>query len=348
MSVLGSFIYKETLHLVRDKRTMLIAILLPMVLVVLFGFAISTEVNHIRFVVAASLWNDDVRQLTEKLSASELLDYKGAASVDEAELLLRRGKIEAAIVFNSDGGAQVIADASNPNNAQTVSAYVGGILSSGPSDELLPVTHMLYNPQMKSSYNFVPGILGLILILICAILTSISIVREKEHGTMELLLVSPVKPIYIIIGKIVPYFFLACIDLAGVLLLSKFVLGVPMNGSMAGIIVVSLVYVALSLALGLLISTLASSQIVALIISAALMLIPLMMFSGMLFDTSSMPKVLQWISAAVPARWYIDAMKRLMVQGVSFPYVMKDLTILCGMMVAFLAVSLKKFNDKLE
>ena len=198
---------------------------------------------------------------------------------------------------------------------------------------------------MKSAYNFVPGIMGLIFIVICAIMTSVSIVREKETGTMEVLLVSPIR---IVFAKMIPYFALSCLNLVSILLLARFVLDVPMSGSVAGIVCLSLLYLALALALGLFISTISDRQVTALVISAMLMLMPLIMLSGMVFPIENMPGVLRLLSCVVPARWYIDAIRKLMIEGLPFAAVLGDFLILSVMTVLLVVIALKKFNDKLE
>ena len=244
---------------------------------------------------------------------------------------------------------QFIMDASNTNVAQAGAGYLSNILGGALQESTsLVETHMLFNPQMKSAFNFVPGIMGMIFILICAMLTSVSIVREKETGTMDVLLVSPARPLQIILAKMVPFFVLSCINLTTILLLAHYVLGIPMTGNLGSIIMISLVYLALSLALGLLVSTIASSQIVALLISAAVMLMPIVMLSGMMFPIENMPAVIKPISAIVPARWYIDAMRKLMIQGAPLGMILKDFVILIIMTIGLIAIALKNFKDKLE
>ena len=201
---------------------------------------------------------------------------------------------------------------------------------------------------MKSAYNFVPAIMGMLLMLICAMMTSISIVREKEKGTMEVLLVSPVKPLMIIIAKAVPYFILALAILCTILLMSRFVLDVPLQGSVFWIVTVSLIYILLALSLGLLISNIAQTQLVALLLSAMVLLMPIVMLSGMLFPIESMPKILQWISAIVPPRYYIAAMRKLMIMGVGIGEVLHEVVILSIMTAALLTLALAKFNKRLE
>ena len=209
-------------------------------------------------------------------------------------------------------------------------------------------TKMLYNPQLKSAYNFVPAIMGMLLMLVCAMMTSISIVREKEKGTMEVLLVSPVKPLMIIIAKAIPYLVLAVVILVIILLMARFVLGVPLVGSLFWIIVISVIYILLALSLGLLISNVAKTQLVALLLSAMVLLLPIVMLSGMLFPVESMPRVLQWIAAVIPPRYYIEAMRKLMIMGVGIKEVAREVLILVGMLVLLMTLALAKFNKRLE
>lgn len=207
---------------------------------------------------------------------------------------------------------------------------------------------MLYNPQMKSAYNFVPGVMGLILMMICAMMTSISIVREKETGTMEVLLVSPVKPLFIILAKAVPYFVLSFVNLITILLLSVYVLHVPVAGSLFWLVVVSLLFIFVSLALGLLISTVTHTQVAAMLVSGLMLMMPTMLLSGMIFPVESMPVILQSISTVIPARWYIQAVRKLMIEGVDISLVLTEIGILAVMAVLLITVSFKKFKNRLE
>ena len=212
---------------------------------------------------------------------------------------------------------------------------------------IVPQLKLLYNPQMKSAYNFVPGVMGLILMLICAMMTSISIVREKETGTMEVLLVSPVKPLFIILAKAVPYFVLSFVNLTTILLLSVYVLDVPVAGSLFWL-VVSLLFIFVSLALGLLISTVTRTQVAAMLVSGLMLMMPTMLLSGMIFPIESMPVILQAISAVLPARWYIQAVRKLMIEGVDVSLVLMEVGILATMAVLLITVSFKKFKHRLE
>jgi ABC-2 type transport system permease protein len=208
--------------------------------------------------------------------------------------------------------------------------------------------HQIYNPQMKSSFNFIPGIMGMIFLLICAIMTSVSIVKEKETGTMEVLLVSPVKPVYIILSKMIPYLLLSCVDLAIILVLAYYVLEVPLTGGIVNTILLSVLYLILALALGMVVSNVAKSQIVALLISALVMMMPVLFFSGMLFPPENLPWALRWITYVIPARWYIDAMRKLMIEGVGLEGVILEAGVLLAETMLLIAAATKRFSDRLE
>ncbi len=364
MNGFASFVRKETLHIFRDPRTMLIALLMPVVQILLFGFALSTEVNNVDVAVVAPHRSETVRQAVERMAANPNFTFTGYIPSGEIDRMLRSGRADAVVVFaddfdrrmtdlatgRADTGAalQLVMDASNTNTAQAGAAYLRSVLLDNVADGVGVETRLLYNPRMKSAYNFVPGIMGLIFILICAIMTSVSIVREKETGTMEVLLVSPVRPIRIVFAKMIPYFVLSCLNLASILLLARFVLGVPMSGGIVGIVGLSLLYIVLALALGLFISTVARTQVTALLVSAMLMLMPMIMLSGMVFPIGNMPAPLRWLSCIVPARWYIAAIRRLMIEGLPFTAVLREFAILAAMTAGLIAVALRKFNDKLE
>lgn len=348
-----SFIIKETKHILRDRRTMLILFGLPVVLMLLFGFAITNDVKDVRTVIVTSQMDHQTRQAVDRLAASEYFIITATVSSPrEAELLLRHQRADLAVVFGKDfaskkSGVQLMVDTSDPNMAQQWTAYAQSILSTQNTPST-PNIKLLYNPRMKSAYNFVPAIMGMLLLLICAMMTSVSIVREKERGTMEVLLVSPVRPLMIIIAKAVPYLLQAFLILIIILVMSATVLEVPLAGSVGWIIVVSLIYILLALSLGLLISSVAQTQFVALLVSAMVLLLPTVMLSGMLFPIESMPQVLQWISAVMPPRYYIQVMRKLMIMGVGIREVLPEVCILCGMTLLLLMVALKKFNKRLD
>lgn len=359
MKEFWSFIIKETQHIMRDRRTMMILFGMPIILMLIFGFAISTDVRNVRTIVVMSQIDHQTQRMINALDESEYFNvlYK-VHTPAEAEQLIRNQKADMGIVFSTDfaskhGGVQLITDGTDPNMAQQYNNYASQIMGT----QLMNVMQrkapnaialkMLYNPQMKSSYNFVPGIMGILLMLICAMMTSISIVREKERGTMEVLLVSPVRPFLIILAKAVPYLVLAFVVLLAILLMSRFVLFVPIAGSLWLILLVSTIYIFMALSLGLLISTIAKTQMAALLMSAVMLLMPCTMLSGMMFPIESMPHVLQWVAALIPPRYYISAMRKLLIMGVSFRYVLPEVITLLGMTALFLTVALLKFNKRL-
>lgn len=362
-----AFVGKEIRHILRDRRTMLILFGMPLIMMLLFGFAISTDVKDVRLVAVTTPADHLTQRMLARLDASEyfILTHM-AQTTAEAEQLIRNGQADIAIVFSphfadrlpkSQGQVQLILDGADPNQASMQGAYATQILRAGMAETTsaahVPqsteiITRLLYNPQMKSAYNFVPGIMGLLLLLICAMMTSVSIVREKERGTMEVLLVSPIRPLLILIAKAVPYFLLSIIILLFILGISNFVLKVPVAGNLLAILTLCLLYIFLALCLGLLISVVAKTQLQALLISGMLMLMPNLLLSGMIYPIESMPLPLQWFSAIIPARWFIAAIRKLMVMGVGLQMVGRELLILTAMSLLILGIALKKFKTRLE
>lgn len=380
MTTFLAFVRKEALHILRDWRTLLVVVLLPIVQIILFGFAVSTEVNDLRVRVAATGRLTDVGRLAARLDASPYLriapidapagsgnksadrndgtadrnfqtaDRKNAQddglnAMDETiDRTLRRGEADAVLVADGrQGRLQLIVDASNPNTATMAAGYVAGALGSGTPD-----VRMLYNPQMLSAHNFVPGLMGLIFVIICAVLTSVAIVREKETGSIELLLVSPVSPLTTVAAKLTPYFAVSCVNLATILLLARYVLGIPLAGHVAATVVLSLVYIVFALSVGLLISTLVRTQVAAMIAALVAMMLPTILLSGMIFPVENAPRVLQWVSAIVPARWYISAVRKVMIEGLPLARVWPELAVLTGMTAVALAAALKKYNQRID
>ena len=363
----GAFVKKEFFHILRDKRTILILFGMPVMQIILFGFAISTEVKNINVAFLVPVHDEMTRQIVERIDASEYFSVKRMlllpGEIDEvfqsgtADFVISLSPRFADNIFSKEGSQiQLITDATDTNTATAVVMYSSSILQSFLSENfpdatmggIQPNIRMLYNPQMKSAYTFVPGVMGLIMILICAMMTSISIVREKEKGTMEVLLVSPVRPINIILSKMVPYFVLSCVSFSLILISSVLLLGMPIAGSLAGLCLISLLYIIVSLSLGLLISTIANTQITAMLASGMVLMMPVIFLSGMIFPVESMPAILQWISCIIPAQWYIVAVKKLMIEGLSFSFVIKEFLILFVMTLFLITVSLKKFKYRLE
>ncbi len=359
-----SFLKKEFYHIFRDLRTTIIMLAMPIALVVLFGYAISTEIKSSGLVVLDHSHDFMTKRITDRLIANEYFDfYKEAADYEEIETLFRQEKIKMAVVFpagfaeNIGAGSdvQLLADASSPNEATTLIEYATMIinmeLSEGtmsPAVGITPVVRLLYNPQMKDAYNFVPGVMGMILILICAMMTSVGIVREKEYGSMEVLLVSPLKPVYIILAKAAPYLLISLIIILTILCLSYFLLDVPIRGSLLLVVMLSLLYALVSLCLGLFVSTVTNTQKNAMLICAMVLMLPVILLSGMMFPIENMPWILQVISNIIPARWYITALRDVMIKGLGFMDILTEVTVLLSMVIGLIVLSVKRFKIRLE
>lgn len=361
------FVKKEFFHVFRDRKTLLMLFGLPVVLIILFGFALSNEIKNSKIVIVDHARDIASQQIITRIAASNYFEIETSPlSYEEIEKAFKRGKVKSAIVFpanfNSDlqhlnkAQIQIIADASDPNTATTLTNYLTSIIGdyqqqlnlTNPTPyRIVPEMRMLYNPELKGAPNFVPGVMALVLMLVCVMMTSLSIVREKELGTMEILLVSPFKPILVIFSKAVPYLFLSLINLTVILVLSVFVLGLPVNGSIILLFAVSTLFIITALSIGLLISTATASQQTAMLLSMMGMLLPTMLFAGFMFPIENMPVALQVFSNIVPAKWYYIIAKSIMIKGLGFSAIWKETLILFGMAIFLLAVSLKKFKIRL-
>jgi ABC-2 type transport system permease protein len=359
--------YKELLHIFRDPRTLLFLFGIPLVQVLLFGFVLSNDIENVKVAVLDRSRDAGTREIVERLHSSGFFVFAGY--LDNEEQIgetFRRGDAREVIVFGPDftsslhngKGAelQLILDASEPNTASLISSYTQGIIQDYLAEEmgtdvqglLQAEIRMEFNPALRGVYMFVPGIVAMILILISALMTSVSITREKEYGSMEVLLVSPLKPVQIILGKVTPYILIAFADALFVLLLGFFVFGMPMHGNLILLLALSLLYILMALALGILISTLSNSQQVAMFISMFALMLPTILLSGFIFPIENMPRVLQWISYIMPPRYFIIIMKDIMVKGVGFLYVWKETAFLAGATLLFLGISIKRFSLRLE
>ncbi|MGM9792336.1 MAG: ABC transporter permease [Candidatus Cryptobacteroides sp.] len=369
MKEIMAFIRKEFMHIFRDLRTMLIVLVMPVVQIVLFGFAISTEVHNAVIDVVGDVHDPAVQRIVERIDNNEYLQIgKILSSPSEIDARIHKGKAIAAVCFDSDFDSKlntgqkavihVVCDGTDPNTSQVVTGYIRGVLATEQVEliaqktgqtavSMRPNVQLMYNPAMNSSYNFVPGVMGLILMLICSMMTAVSIVREKELGTMELVLVSPVKPFWIILSKIVPYLVLSAINFVSVLLLAHYVMGVPVNGSLALLSFEALLFIGSSLGIGLLISIISKTQQTAMLLCGMGLTMPTMMLSGIIFPCESMPVALQVFSDIIPAKWFIIIVKRIMIQGAGLSAVLKETLILGGMMVFLLGLSIKKFKNRL-
>jgi len=368
MKQFAAFVKKEFRHILRDHWTMIILLILPVLMLILFGYGISTEVKNTRFAVLDPSRDVLTQGIVNKLASSEYFipgDYLTHES--EIEQCFTHRNYGLVVVFGNrfseqvfePGGVQVqlIADGSDPNTASILTTYASSLiaqyvreLAKDPDTPMLisPEVKLLFNPSMKNSFNTVPGIMGVIIILICALMTSVSLTREKEYGTMEVLLVSPMRPFLIIFSKMIPYFCISLVNLATILLLGHFMLGVPIVGNFGLVILISLIYIFVSLALGLFISTVAEKQIVALLISGAGLMLPVVYLSGMMFPLESMPIALQWFANIIPAKWFIIAMRNVMIKGLGISSVLREIIILVCMGSLIVFASIKRFKTRLE
>ncbi len=346
---------------------MFILLGMPIVEIIIFGFALTNEVKNSKIAVFDQSADQASAAITQELNASRYFDVvKDIHSYSDIDAAFRKGTMKLAVVFpknfNEDllhfnkAQVQLIADASDPNVATTLTNYATAIILDYQDritqGRQIPYTikteqRMLYNPQLKGAYSFVPGVMAMVLMLICTMMTAVTIVKEKETGTMEIMLVSPLQPFKIIVAKAVPYLLLSLINIASILLLSTFVLGVPIQGNLLLLIGEGVLFIITCLTLGLLISTSTDSQQTAMFISLTGMFLPTVMLSGFMFPIENMPRFLQIISNIVPARWFYSIVKDVMIKGLGFTAVWKETLILVGMTLALLALSIKKFKIRL-
>lgn len=362
------FVKKEFLHIFRDPRTMLVLFGIPVIQIILFGYVITNELKDIRIAVLDKSNDPVTREIIQKITASDFFILDRILPGEHAiEDVFREGNVKEVIVFEPrfaenlqrDGVASVnlLADASDANTANLVVSYTSAIIrdfifqknsSSSMGMIIVPKVRMFYNPELKGVYMFVPGIMAMILILISAMMTSISIAREKELGTMEVLLVSPLKPAQIILGKVTPYIALSFTITVIILLLGYLVFRVPVSGSILFLLAVNILYIILALSIGIFISTLAKTQQMAMFMSLLSLMLPTLLLSGFIFPIENMPPILQWLSALMPPRWFIVIIKNIMLKGTGLLCNWKELAILTGMIIFFLVFSTLKFKTRLE
>jgi ABC-2 type transport system permease protein len=363
-----AFVLKEFRHLLRDPRTVIVLFAIPVIQLMLFGYVITTEIKDAHIAIL-DYSNDEVsQQITNKLLASGyfILDEK-LTHIDQVEPVFRKGKIKEVIVFEKGFGQkliqenmasmQILTDASDPNMASLLDAYTRNIVSAyqqelnktkSQTGIIKTEFRMFYNEGLRSAFMFVPGTMALILMLISAMMTSVSIAREKELGTMEILLVSPLKPVQIVLGKVVPYMALAFIDMMVIILIGHFVFGVPIRGSSVLLIGTGTLFILLALSLGVLISTIAKTQQIAMIISLIGLMLPTILLSGFIFPIENMPKILQAVSFVMPPRWFLSAIKDIMLKGAGIMDIWRDLLAMTLMLIFFISLSVQKFKIRLE
>jgi ABC-2 type transport system permease protein len=362
-----SFARKEFYHIFRDKRTMFILLGMPIVQIILFGFALTNEVKDSKIAVLDQSKDASTSELISEVGASKYFDLAvmlhRSGEIDEA---FKKGEAKIIMVLPSSFGAdlkhlnsahvQLIADASDPNTATTLINYASAVIKDYQQrlidEQKIPYAintqvRMLYNPEMEGAYTFVPGVMAMVLMLVCTMMTAITIVREKETGTMEVMLVSPIQPLKIIVAKAVPYLFLSVINISSILLLSTFVLGVPINGSLFLLSAESILFTITCLTFGLLISSVTDSQQTAMFISLTGMFLPTVMLSGFMFPIENMPLPLRLLSTVVPARWFYQIVKSVMIKGLDITGVWKDTLVLTGMTILLLSLAIKNFKIRL-
>jgi len=362
------FVRKEFLHVIRDPKTLLVLFGIPVAQVLLFGFVLSNEIKDTRIIIVDYAHDVASQELTAKIEASRYFDIeKTVLTHQQIEQTFLEGKIKAALVIpvnfyndlshNKTAQVQIITDATDINNSNLVASYLSAIINDYQSQlisqgkvsyKIIPEIRMLYNPQLLGAPNFVPGVMAMVLLLVCVMMTAIAIVREKERGTMEVLLVSPMKPAYIILSKAAPYLILSLLDLTAILLLSVFVLDLPIKGSVLLLVAESSLFILTCLTLGILISIKTSSQLVAMMISLGALMLPTILLSGFIFPVENMPIALQVISNIVPSRWYYIIVKEVMIKGAGIDAVWKETLILAGMTLVLFAISMKQFKIRLQ
>lgn len=368
MKQLLPFIRKEFLHVFRDRRVLLILFGMPVVQVMLFGFALSNEIKNTQIALLDQDKTVASQKLIQKINENRYFDIaENLTSSKQFEESFKTGDVR--LIVNIPNGfsknlnngqkteIQLIADGTDINLANQISGYLGNIINgfylenqiSVPQTySVKPEVKMFYNPQLKGAPNFVPGVMAMVLLIVCVMMTAIAIVKEKETGTMEILLVSPMKPIYIIISKAVPYFALSVLILTSILILSVTLLDLPVNGSLLLLYFVSFIYIMTSLFLGILISIQSKTQQQAMLMSLMGMMLPTLILSGYMFPIENMPKPLQMMSNIVPATWYYKMIKNIMIKGTGLEIIWRQLLILTAMMLFLFTISMKKFKKRLE
>ncbi len=357
------------MHIFRDYRTLAILFGLPVAEILIFGFVISMDIKDAG-IAFLDLSKDDVTmKISEKICSSGFFKKAGdLQSYDDIDRIMKAGNARAVIVYGENFGRDllsrrqasmsIITDASEPNTATLITNYASAIVTdfnmgsggTDPAGTLLvrPEVRMFYNPGLRSHFMFVPGVITFILILICALMTSIAITREKEFGTMEVLLVSPLKPAQIILGKVMPYFILSFVNVIFILLLSRLAFNLPVRGSLALLLAESMLYIFMSLSLGILISTVSKTMQQAIFISLVGLLLPTILLSGFIFPLENMPEVYDIVASFLPPRYFITIIKNIMIKGTGFASVWKETLVLILMTLVFIGLSVKKFKIRLQ
>ncbi len=365
-AALRAFIMKEVRHILRDRQTLTILLLMPLVQVVLFGFALRSDVRDIRLaVVDPSPDHATVALRSRFIGTGRFRVVADAASADVLEPIFRRGRADAALVIDPEFGSNLdrglparlllVTDASDPNTGTTMQAYVRAVINDYRADlrsgaagaRIVPQMRMRFNPTLESVNLFIPGLIALVLTLVSALMTAISLSREKERGTLEILLVSPLRPAQIIVGKVLPYLMLALANVVTALVAAWAVFRVPFRGSVLLLVAESLVYSIVALALGVLIASKTPSQRAAMLGALLGTMLPNTLLSGMIFPIASMPEWLQPVTNVVPARWFIVIARGIMLKGVGLEHLWRETLVLVGMMGVVLVIGIRSFKPRL-
>lgn len=368
MKLLIEVIKKEFFHILRDPRTLLIIFGIPVVQILLFGYVITNEIKDVNIAVFDKSRDNVTEKIIHKIRSSGYFIIRGEIfRKQQIEEYFERGEVKAVVVFEQkfaeklkrtgDPEIQIICDASDPNTARLISNYTKAVINDFIQDMnqgrekaagILLNVRMLYNPELKGVFMFVPGVMALLLTLISAMITSISITREKELGTMEMLLVSPFQPFHIVLGKVVPYVVISFVNTVIIVLLGHTVFGLPVQGSIVLLFIEGMIFINTALCIGVFISTVTESQLVAMMVSLAGLMMPTMLLSGFIFPIENMPPFLQYLSNIVPAKWFIRIIKSIMLKGTGIAYIWKETVILIVMTIVFLGLSVKQFRIRLE
>jgi ABC-2 type transport system permease protein len=362
-----AFVKKEFLHILRDRRTLLILFGLPFAQVLIFGFALTNEINHARIAVLDFDRSHHSQQITQRLLASGYFRIeRDPSSYGDVETAFRKGQIKMAVVFpvhftddyehGRSAQVQLLTDASEQNTAISLTHYASSIIRDYTTDmapeQAAPMqvevrSRMVFNPKLEGTFVFVPGVMAMVLLLVSAMMTSVTIAREKELGTMEVLMVSPLRQGQILFGKVLPYLLLSFLNGCLILLLGVFALGMPLQGSLLLLLAETLLFIFLALSIGIFISSLTDSQLVAMFASLIILLMPTIFLSGFIFPIESMPRPLQWMSSLIPAKYFIDIVKGIMIKGVGISYLYRETLVLMGMSLLFTGLSLRNLKTRL-
>jgi ABC-2 type transport system permease protein len=369
MSRFLCFVKKEFLHIFRDFRTLIILFGLPAVMILIFGYVISTDLKNASVAFLDMSHDDVTAELSDKICSSGFFEHAGTLTdFSEIDMAMKSGRAKAVVIFGPDFGKNltrggkasitIIADGSEPNTATLITSHAAAIISdfgrqmvvpgTVTAPVIIPEVRMFYNPELRSQFMFVPGVITMILILICALMTSKTLTREKEFGTMEVLLVSPLRPVHIILGKVAPYFLLSFVNVISILLLSWLVFGLPVKGSLALLLAETMLYILLSLSIGILISSISKTMQQAIFISLIGMMLPTLLLSGFIFPIENMPEIYDWVSAVLPPRYFIIIIKNIMIKGTGLGMVWKETAILAGMTILMMALAIRNFRIRLR